>query len=149
MQLSQKRKNVLLLLLAAIIYGLASKGGMYFSGEPIEYVPPSTTVRKAFVEQTSDVQIQGQGKVKKVLPDDTKGSRHQKFIVQTDPEMTVLVAHNIDLAPRLPGLKEGDIVSFHGEYEWTDKGGVIHWTHKDPKGRHPDGWLRYKGQLYQ
>lgn len=149
MQLSWKRKNILLLLFAAIIYSLARQGDMYLSGEPIEYIPPSTTVRKAFVDQSSDIQIQGEGKVSKVLRDDSKGIRHQKFILQTDPEMTVLIAHNIDLAPRLPGLKEGDTVMFYGEYEWTDKGGVVHWTHRDPKGRHPDGWLRYKGQLYQ
>ena len=149
MKLSRRRKNTFLLLFAAVIYALAQHGGMDFSGAPLEYIPPSTTLEKAFVNQQSDVQIHGEGRVKKVLPDDSKGSRHQKFILQTSPEMSVLVAHNIDLAPRLPGLREGDSVEFYGEYEWNDKGGVIHWTHSDPNGRHPDGWLKYKGEMYQ
>jgi hypothetical protein len=147
--MSRKSKNLILLLLAAGIYTLASKGDMNFSGAALEYIPPTTTIQKAFVNQQSDVQIQGKGRVKKVLRDDTSGLRHQKFILQTGPEHTVLVAHNIDVAPRLPGIKEGDTVEFYGEYEWTAQGGVIHWTHKDSSGRHADGWLKYNGKTYR
>jgi len=61
----------------------------------------------------------------------------------------VLVSHNIDLAPRIDGLRTGDRVDVRGEYEWNARGGVIHWTHHDPQGRHPGGWLRHRGRLYQ
>ena len=149
MSMSRKSKNLLLLLFAAVIYILAQNGDMNFNDAPLEYIPPGTTVQKAFVNQQSNVQIQGKGRVKKVLRDDTKGLRHQKFILQISSEHTVLVAHNIDVAPRLPGLREGDNVEFYGEYEWTAKGGVIHWTHQDSSGRHIDGWLKYNGQTYQ
>ncbi|MFD1244284.1 DUF3465 domain-containing protein [Paralysiella testudinis] len=106
-------------------------------------------VAAAFARQQSNVQLHGQGRVQKTLPDDNQGSRHQRFILKLSPQHTVLVAHNIDLAPRLPGLKKGDEVAFYGVYEYNPQGGVIHWTHHDPAGRHIDGWLEYNGQRYQ
>ena len=87
--------------------------------------------------------------VTRILSDDAQGSRHQRFIVRLSSGQTVLVAHNIDLAPRVPGLKVGDIVEFSGEFEWNDKGGVVHWTHHDPSGSHPGGWLKHGGRVFQ
>ncbi|EGR1448489.1 DUF3465 domain-containing protein, partial [Vibrio cholerae] len=93
-------------------------------------------LQQAYQSQQSDLQVQGFGQVAKVLPDDNDGSRHQKFILKLNSGQTLLVAHNIDLAPRIPNLKVGDSVEFYGEYEWNKKGGVLHWTHKDPQNRH-------------
>ena len=105
---------------------------------------------EAYAERRSDVLItNGSGRVKRVLSDDTKGSQHQRFILELSSGQTVLVAHNIDLAPRIPGLRAGDWVEFAGEYEWNDNGGVVHWTHHDPAGRHPGGWLRHQGERYE
>lgn len=103
----------------------------------------------AFRTHRSDFQIQGQATVIKLLADDDKGSRHQRFLVRLNSGQTLLIAHNLDLAPRIDGLKEGDSIEFSGEYEWNNKGGVIHWTHRDPNGRHVDGWLKHGGRIYQ
>lgn len=108
-----------------------------------------TRLEEAYTRHLSGLQVTGQGTVVKVLRDDENGSRHQRFIVRLDSGRTVLVAHNIDLAPRIDALRAGDAVTFSGEYEWNPKGGVIHWTHHDPRGRHPAGWIRHDGQLYQ
>lgn len=97
----------------------------------------------------SGQQVLGGGKVVRVLPDDNDGSRHQRFIVRLSSGRTLLIAHNIDLAPRVPSIRVGDTVSFNGEYEWNDKGGVIHWTHRDPQNRHQAGWIEHKGKRYQ
>lgn len=144
-----QKKNILLIALAIIIYLLGRQQG----GDGPAFIPSasdsSTTVHSAFLNKQSNLQIQGTGMVKRVLADDLQGLQHQKFILQTSPGQTVLVAHNIDVAERLPGLKEGDTVEFYGEYEWTKKGGVLHWTHHDPGGRHINGWLRYNGKTYQ
>lgn len=106
-------------------------------------------LQTAFERRQSNIQIESSGIVSKTLPDDNRGSRHQRFILKLDSGQSLLVAHNIDLAPKIKGLKKGDTVAFYGEYEWSEKGGVIHWTHHDPQGRHPDGWLKHKGIIYQ
>ena len=89
------------------------------------------------------------GAVERVLADDNDGSRHQRFIVRLASGQTLLIAHNIDVAPRVAGLARGDTVSFSGIYEPNNKGGVVHWTHHDPSGRHPAGWIEHKGHRYQ
>ena len=91
----------------------------------------------------------GEGVVSAILADDNQGSRHQRFVLRMASGQTVLVAHNIDLAPRIAGLAKGDSVGFNGVFEWNAKGGVIHWTHHDPAGRHIPGWLRHRGQTYE
>lgn len=91
----------------------------------------------------------GNGVVTRLLPDDQKGSRHQRFILRLASGQTLLVAHNIDIAPRIAGIRVGDAVSFCGQYESNSQGGVIHWTHHDPQGRHTAGWLQHNGRRYQ
>lgn len=109
---------------------------------------PSLSVEQAYAQERSRVIVEVTGKVDKVLRDDLKGSRHQRFIVELPSRHTVLIAHNIDLAPRVP-VKAGDSVTIHGQYEWNNKGGVIHWTHHDPRGKRPGGWIRHEDKLYR
>lgn len=106
-------------------------------------------IRHAFANRLSNQQVAGEGTVVKTLPDDRNGSRHQRFIVRLASGHTLLVVHNIDLAPRVESLRPGDGVAFYGEYEWSAKGGIVHWTHHDPQGHHPGGWLRHDGRVYQ
>lgn len=106
-------------------------------------------VEAAFAAQRSNVQMEVQGTIKRVLSDDNDGSRHQRFIVELPSGHTVLVAHNIDLAPRIDALRAGDAVTVYGEYEWNAQGGVLHWTHRDPDGAHVAGWIKLHGRTYQ
>ena len=107
------------------------------------------SISSAYETRTSNVQVSNTGIVVKVLPDDNKGSRHQKFILKLPSGQTVLIAHNIDLAPKINTISTGDSIEFYGEYEWNAKGGVVHWTHHDPAGRHEDGWLKHNGAVYK
>jgi uncharacterized protein DUF3465 len=84
----------------------------------------------------------------RLLPDDRAGSPHQRFLLGIGGRLTVLVAHNLALAPRVP-VAAGDTVTVRGEYEWTPKGGVLHWTHDDPAGRHRTGYVELHGRRYQ
>lgn len=106
-------------------------------------------IAHAFKNKLSNIQVEGSGKVIAILRDDNEGSRHQKFILELSNGQTLLVAHNIDLAPRIEHLEKGDTVQFNGEYEYSNQGGVMHWTHHDPNGRHEDGWLKHQGKTYQ
>ncbi len=83
----------------------------------------------------------------RLLPDDTEGARHQRFLVRIADGLTILVAYNRDLAPPIP-LQPGDSVALRGEYIWNDRGGMVHWTHHDPARRHEPGWVEYHGRRY-
>ena len=111
--------------------------------------PGNSLARQDDASWGSGQQVQGSGTVTRILSDDTDGSRHQRFILRIASGRTLLIAHNIDLAPRIGSLRTGDTVAFYGEYEWNDKGGVIHWTHHDPQGRHVGGWLEHNGRRYE
>ena len=119
------------------------------SADSLPSLPSDSKLEEAFQQQRSDVQVQAEGTVTRMLSDDNEGSRHQRFIVELLSGQTILIAHNIDLAPRINDLEEGDQVEFYGEYEWNPQGGVVHWTHHDPAGRHPGGWIKHNGRTYQ
>jgi hypothetical protein len=112
--------------------------------EPVD----SVSVERAHAEKRSNLWLEATGRVPSELADDTDPPRHQRFILVLDSGHTVLVAHNIDVATRVP-LEEGDRLTVRGEYEWNERGGIIHWTHRDESGRRAGGWVRLKGVHYR
>lgn len=138
-----------------VLVGLALAAA-YFGGVQTGLIPAQRdaggaeqVLAAAFENRESEVQVQGSGTVTRILPDDNDGSRHQRFILELRSGQTLLVAHNIDLAARVAALEVGDRVEFSGEYAWNERGGVIHWTHRDPAGDHVDGWIRHDGNTYR
>lgn len=105
-------------------------------------------IERLFAEGRSDVMVQVSGEVARALMDDNQGSRHQRFVLELPSGHTVLVAHNLDLARRVP-LGRGDRVEVKGEYEWNARGGVLHWTHRDPQRRREGGWIKHFGDTYE
>lgn len=148
-------KNILIILLIGIGFYQWSTGdkstSSAFNNPTPSFVESKSgdTLENAYENGRSHVQVNGVGTVIKLLRDDNDGSRHQKFILRLTSGQTILVAHNIDLAPRINSLSKGDQVEFYGEYEWNNKGGVVHWTHQDPRGQHIAGWLKHSGRTYQ
>jgi hypothetical protein len=147
MALNKRQQHRLWLIIAFII--LIYGASQYQPQQTGPLKPAETEIAALFQQQKSDVQVELEATVTRLLEDDNHGSRHQRFIVEMADGHTLLVAHNIDLAPRINDLAVGDEVGLYGEYEWNAKGGVIHWTHHDPDNRHPHGWVRHQGQLYQ
>jgi len=150
------KKSFPLLLIALAVFLTAQQFDVIPDGRDANVQAQVTTrdsgseaIARAFENESHNVSVQSSGTVEHVLPDNTRGSRHQRFILRLADGQTVMVAHNIDLAPRIRDLGDGDRVAFKGIYEWNDKGGVIHWTHRDRQARHPGGWLEHDGRRYQ
>lgn len=145
--MSTRKFFVIASLAAVTLTGLAMPVRTAIAG-PAAVTSSDAVLDKAFRERAKGLQVEGAGEVTRLLPDDNKGSRHQRFVLKLGSGQTLLIAHNIDLAPRVPA-RVRDRVSFFGEYEWNREGGVIHWTHRDPARRHPDGWLKHNDKTYQ
>ena len=142
-------KKVLIAIMALVgAYYAIEHSAPVSQGSPASQ-PANAELIRAIGERRTAYQVQGSGTVTRVLSDDNDGSRHQRFILKLESGQTLLVAHNIDLAPRINRLDPGDTVSFFGEYEWNDRGGVIHWTHHDPGAQHVDGWIEHNGKRYK
>jgi Protein of unknown function (DUF3465) len=151
-----------LTLLMVFLFAVACSQAEHSSFVDLESLPKSAEVltgveldakfpsaSQLFALKASDEMVDGSGKVVRLLPDDNKGSRHQKFLVKIAGGQTLLFAHNIDLALRIDTLKVGDKVAFRGEYSYNQKGGVVHWTHLDPRNEHEAGWIKHNGITYQ
>jgi len=141
-----KKALLVVLVLMGAYYALEQRAP---TGQPASNAVAETRQAQASEQWRSGQQVRGQGTVSRILSDDNDGSRHQRFILRLSSGRTLLIAHSIDLAPRVSSLRTGDTVSFSGEYQQNDKGGVIHWTHHDPQGRHAAGWLEHNGRRYE
>ncbi len=143
------KKLFIALLIGIGIYAYVQNNPAVIPSFTEESVRTDQAITDAYQNRLSDIQVSGSGKVSRILRDDNEGSRHQRFILRLSSGQTLLIAHNIDLAPKINTLQEGDVVQFFGEYEWNSKGGVVHWTHHDPGGSHVGGWLKHDGRKYE
>ena len=153
--MAQKKKLtpaalVLLLVVAAVGWWLENrKQEAPPAGQNAETPPAEAdALREAVRAKRSKVWVEGEGRIVHLLPDDRRPPRHQLCLVALDWGHTIKISHNVDLAPKVP-WKKGDTLTFRGRFEWNDKGGVVHWTHHDPKGRKQGGWLKHRGREYR
>ncbi len=110
--------------------------------------PEGRGLGQRFNKRDTGSWIDIRGVVTRLLSNDNDGSRHQRFIIDIGNRQTLLIAHNIDLAERVP-VGIGDRVQVRGMYEWNDLGGLVHWTHHDPQGIEDGGYVRYRRKDYR
>ncbi len=73
---------------------------------------------------------------------------HEAFNVRSDDGRPLEIVDNVALAPRVP-VVVGDRVAIRGELIPDAKPGpLVHWTHHDPAGIHPDGYIDLNGKRY-
>jgi hypothetical protein len=110
---------------------------------------PVAKIKTFTKNKTSKVTVTVKGTIIKILSDDNEGARHQKFIIKLSNSQTLMISHNVDIAPRVMGITVNKAIIIHGEYIWNEQGGLIHWTHHDPDGTHANGWIIFNNKKYQ
>jgi hypothetical protein len=139
---TKERRNRLPFLLAALLLPAACA--------PPAQSADNAVVCSAFHGASSRVEVVAGGTVTRVLG--TKpgvSSPHEGFLMRLNSscDVTIRVEANVDFTGQFP-LNTGDAVVVKGEYEYYPRGGVIHWTHRDPRGRHEGGYIQTAGKIY-
>ena len=109
------------------------------------------SLARAYADGRSHVEVQTRGTVVRVLGDRVGPSgEHVGFLIRADdlPRRLVRVEVNEDLTGPV-AVRAGEPVTLRGEYAYDSRGGVIHWTHHDPRHRHPDGFVLIGGHRYE
>lgn len=112
--------------------------------------PDDRAVCTAYAAGRSHVEVVADGSVTRILGmQQGRVSPHEGFLFRlaSGCGLVVRVEANTDFTGPIP-LSLGEHVLVKGEYEYYPLGGVIHWTHRDPRGRHEGGYIAVKGQNY-
>lgn len=103
--------------------------------------------RTAFSSQHSGAWLSVGGRVSRLLPNDVGRYTHQRFVLACRSGLTLLVVNDIDIGESVP-VRRGNFVEVRGQYIWNEQGGLIHFTHHDPSGQSPGGWIILSGREY-
>jgi hypothetical protein len=113
--------------------------------------PNNEQICSLYSSGSSGVEVIGQGTVLAVLGTQNGPSgEHEGFLLKLNEQCDLLlrVETNVDITGPVP-VQAGEIVTVKGQFEDDPSGGVIHWTHHDPRGRHVGGYVDIGGKLYQ
>jgi hypothetical protein len=120
-------------------------------GYSVSNGPPNQAVCAAYSAQSPKREVIAAGTVTRIL-----GSRrgpsgtHEGFLLKLRGgcDLTVRVETNTDLTGPVP-ISNDEMVVVKGEYVYYSLGGVLHWTHHDPRGHHEGGYVYADGKMYQ
>ena len=101
----------------------------------------------------SHIEVIANGSVARMLGTHRgRSGNHEGFLLHLSGSagrgLTVRVEDNVDLTGPIP-LSEGQDVVVRGEYIFDERGGIVHYTHRDPRGRHISGYVLVDGKFYQ
>lgn len=97
--------------------------------------------RQVYYVEAADLEVT------RILPDDRNGSPHQLWQARTSSGDIVTIVYNSDMGDRVP-VEIGARFSVGGQFLWVNRAGMIHWTHEDPRGSRPDGYVYMNGTYY-
>ncbi|MBV8725766.1 MAG: DUF3465 domain-containing protein [Candidatus Eremiobacteraeota bacterium] len=113
--------------------------------------PDDAAVCQAYASARSHVEVVADGTVTRVLGVAAgRVSPHEGFLLRlrSGCHAIVRVEANTDFTGEF-ALAPGQSVTVKGEYEYYPRGGVVHWTHRDPRGRHEGGFIETGGRRYE
>jgi len=100
-------------------------------------------------KKVNKVQVYAKGKIIELLADDLKPPYlHQSYIMEVENgrnPIRLVIVSNLEFE-RIP-VTIGDEVAVCGEFLRV-QGGMIHWTHYDPKNKHPHGFTILNSEVY-
>ena len=123
------------------------------AGENASDTAQNRLVYDAWRSQRSHVEVTASGSVARIFGIHVGPSgAHEGFLLHLAGAegrgLTVRVEDNVDLTGPLD-LAEGQSVEVRGEYIFDPRGGIVHYTHRDPRGRHAAGYVRVGDKFYQ
>jgi hypothetical protein len=131
-----------------MLFGLCLWFSPTLRSKIITPVDDSDIIATAYQHQTSNILVEAEAKVVYVFPViKHRELNFQEFRVELTNGHRVRIIHDLNEAEAVP-LRASDVIRFRGEFDWSDDGGLIHWTHDDPKGERGDGWIEFGGSRY-
>ncbi|HMF27656.1 MAG TPA: DUF3465 domain-containing protein [Candidatus Cybelea sp.] len=112
--------------------------------------PDDPALCAAYYAGRSHVEVVADGTVTRTLGvQQGRVSPHEGFLMRLGSGCSVIVRVevNTDFTGSIP-MERGQHVLVKGEYEYYPLGGVIHWTHRDPRGRHAGGYVATGDRIY-
>jgi hypothetical protein len=123
---------------------------MALAGCATTQTPDDNAVCAAYAAGRSHVEVVADGSIVRLLGTQAgRVSPHEGFLLRLSSgcDLVLRVEANTDFTGPIP-LTRGERVAVKGEYEYYPRGGVVHWTHRDPRGRHEGGYISAGGKLY-
>jgi hypothetical protein len=122
----------------------------WLNGCAATQAPNDRAVCAVYSAQRSHAEVVADGTVTRIFGIRAgRASPHEGFLMRlaSGCNLVVRVEANTDFTGPIP-LANGQHVIVKGEYEYYPLGGVIHWTHRDPRGRHEGGYINAGGTSY-
>jgi hypothetical protein len=138
------RSRILAALAAASAVAGCAGGGGSDAGNAAVY--------DAWRAQRSNVEVTASGAVARIFGTRLgRSGEHEGFLLHlrgaAGHGLTVRVEDNVDITGPIQ-LQTGDDVEVRGEYIFDPSGGIVHYTHHDPRGHHSSGYVKVRGRLY-
>ncbi len=110
-------------------------------------LPSNDRLLESFEAGRTGIWVSGHGKVTQILGDEPGLDPKQRLMLRVDDQLNLMLVHSMSRTGRIP-VERGQIVSFHGRYEWNASGGAVSLTHRDEAQPGDGGWIELAGTRY-